>query len=127
MSWDIVLFNSRQRIHAVEEIDEALLEPVDFCSDLENYFHTIEADGNHRCIKGGNFEIEYIVDSESVSNKILSLYGEQGLFELVLLSKQKGWQVFDTGLGQMIDLDKPQVNGYAHFNNYVQQIMNNKK
>ena len=35
----------------------------------------------------------------------LSLYGENGLFELIELAKKYGWKIFDTGLGEMIDLD----------------------
>lgn len=127
MSWDIILFNSRQTIKAVEEIDDELLEPTDFSATLEIHFSNIEKDDNHRRIKGHNFEIEFFVDTENVSNKILNLDGEQGLFEIVLLARQKGWQIFDTGLGQMIDLDNPEQNGYDTFNEYVDQILNGKQ
>ncbi len=126
MSWDIVLFNSRQTIKVVEEIDEEFLEPTDFSTTLENHFSNIEKDDNLRRVKGDNFEIEFFVDTESVSNKILNLHGEHGLFEIVLLAKQNGWQIFDTGVGQMIDLDKPEQNGYATFNEYVNQILKDK-
>ena len=91
MSWDIVLFNSRQKINSVEEVDEEKLEPTDFCSILESHFDNIAMSDNHRCIKGNNFEIEYFQDDENVSNKILNLHGEQGLFEIVLLARRNSW------------------------------------
>lgn len=126
MSWDIVLFNSRQTIKLIEEIDEEQLEPTDFCSALENQFDKIEKNDNHRRIIGNDFEIEYFEDTENVSNKILNLYGEQGLFEIVILARQEGWQVFDTGLGEMLNLDNPAINGYDNFNKYLEQILNGK-
>lgn len=126
MSWDIVLFNSRQTIKLVEEIDEEQLEATDFCSALENQFDKIERNDNHRRIIGKDFEIEYFADTGNVSNKILNLYGEEGLFEIVMLARQKGWQVFDTGLGEMLNLDNPEINGYDNFNKYLEQILNGK-
>lgn len=98
MSWDIVLFNSRQTVEVVEEIDEEFLEPTDFSMTLENHFSNIEKDDNHRKVKADNFEIEFFVNTENLSNKILNLYREQGLFEIALLAKQNSWQIFDTGL-----------------------------
>jgi hypothetical protein len=124
MSWDLVLFNSGQTITSVEEVDEEQLEPTNFCSVLEGHFKNIEKDDNHRRIKGQDFEIEYFNDTENVSNKILNLYGEQGLFEIIKLSRQNGWQIFDTGLGEMINLENPEKNGYDNFKNYLTQILN---
>ena len=124
LSWDIVLFNSRQTITSVEEIDELLLEPTDFDSVFERQFENIVKDGNHRSIKEPEYEIEYFIHFENVSNIELSLYGEQGLFEIVLLAKQNDWQIYDSGLDEMIDLENPGDNGYDNFNNYVKQIIN---
>ena len=126
MSWDIVLFNSRQIINSVEEIDEEQLVPTDFCSVLESRFENIQRSDNYRRIKEDNYEIEYFTDTEDVSNKILNLFGEQGLFEIVLLARQNNWQIYDTGLGQMLDLKNPDINGYENFKNYVEQILNNR-
>ena len=123
MSWDIILFNSRQTIKSVEEIDENLLEPTDFCSVLESYFDNIDKDDNHRRIKGTDFEIEFFTDSEEVNNKILNLYGENGLFEIVILAQKNGWQIFDTGLEQMIELNNPKTNGYINFDKYLKQVL----
>src|SRR5262245_8436463 len=111
MSWDIVLFNSRQKINSIDELDEIQLEPTDFCSVFEKHFDTIVNDDNHRTIEGKDFTIQYFIDKENVSNKLLSLYGESGLYELVVLAKKYNWQIFDTGLGQMIDLENPTNNG----------------
>jgi prophage antirepressor-like protein len=123
MSWDVVLFNSRQNIKSIEDVEETMLEQTDFCSVLEKHFEEIIKDDNHREIKGNDFAIEYFTDDEKVSNKMLSLYGENGLYELVVLARKHNWQIFDTGLGQMIDLENPSNNGYANFQNYLKQIL----
>lgn len=122
MSWDIVLFNSRQKISCIEEVDDSQLEPTDFSSVFENHFEQIIKDDNHREIKGKDFTIDYFVDDEKVSNKMLSLHGEKGLYELVVLARKNNWQIFDTGLGQMIDLINPARNGFENFQSYLQQI-----
>lgn len=126
MSWDIVLFNSKQKITDVESLDETLLEATDFCSILESHFPQIIHSENHREIVGKDFSIEYFIDTEPVSNKVFSLYGENGLFELAVLAQKKGWQLFDTGINQMIDLDNPSNNGYAAFQDYLKFVLNKK-
>lgn len=123
MSWDIVLFKSRQKINSPEEVDDSQLEPTDFCSVLESHFEQIIKDDNHREIKGKDYSIDYFIDDEEVSNKMLSLYGESGLFELVVLARKHNWQIFDTGLGQIIDLENPSYNGYENFQSYLKQIL----
>jgi hypothetical protein len=111
MSWDIVLFNSRQKIAFVEEVDDTQLEPTDFCAEFESHFTEIIKDDDHREIKGKDFAIDYFVDEDKVSNKMVSLYSKNGLFELVELARKHNWQKFDTGNGQMIDLENPANNG----------------
>jgi hypothetical protein len=123
MSWDIVLFNSSKKIENLEEVDLAQLEPTDFCAVLESHFDEIVKDDDHREIKGKDFAINFFIDDELVSNKMLSLYGENGLFELVVLAKKHNWQIFDTGLGQMINLENPSINGYENFQNYLKHIL----
>ena len=123
MSWDIVLFNSGQNIESIEDLEETLLEPTDFCSVLENQFEEIIKDDNHREIKGNGFTIDYFLDDEKVSNKMLSLYGENGLYELIILAREHKWQIFDSGLGEMIDLENPSNNGHENFQNYIKQIL----
>lgn len=124
MSWDIVLFNSNQKITSIEELDERQLEPTDFCSVFESHFINIKKDDNHREIEGDGFAISYFADDEKVSNKIVSLYGENALYELVVIAKKYNWQIFDTGLEQMIDLDNPAKNGYENFQRYLQHVLN---
>lgn len=127
MNWDIVLFKSSQEIKIVEALDETQLEPTDFCAVLEKHFNRIIKDDHHREIKGADFTIDYFADDEKVTNKILSLYGENALYEIVLLARKHNWQIFDTGLGQMINLKKPSTNGYKNFQNYLKQILNNQQ
>jgi hypothetical protein len=123
MSWEIVLFNSRQKINSPEEVDETKLEPTDFCALFENHFEHIIRNDNHREIKGKDYVIDYFVDDEKVSNKMLSLYGENGLYELVVLARKYNWQIFNTGLVQMIDLANPSNNGYENFQSYLKQTL----
>lgn len=122
MSWDIVLFNSKETINSIEELDKDKLEPIDFTRILESSFIEIIKDDNHREIKGKDFSIDFFTDDELVSNKMVSLYGENGLFELIELAKQHDWQIFDTGLGSMINLLNPENNGYENHRNYVAHV-----
>lgn len=54
---------------------------------------------------------------------MVSIYCENGLFELVILAKKHGWRIFDTALGAMIDLDNPAVNGYENFRSYLKHVL----
>lgn len=127
MSWDIVLINSRQKIDHIENMDDNQLEPTDFCYAFESYFEQIIKDDNHREIKGKDYSIDYFTDDQKVSNKMISLYGENGLFEIVLLARKHNWQIFDTGLGQMVDIENPNMNGYQNFQKYLQQILKGQR
>lgn len=123
MSWDIVLFNTSDKIEDLEQFDADKLEPTDFNTIFEKHFTKINKNEDHREIVGKDFSIDYFVDDEHVTNKMLSLYGENGLYEIVYLAKKIGWQIFDTGNGQMIDLEDPSKNGYADFQNYLKQVL----
>jgi hypothetical protein len=126
MSWDIVLFNSSEKITAPEDLDDTKLIPIDFCSILENHFEGIIKDEDHREIRGKDFSICYFSDNEYASNILLNLYGESALYQLMDLSIKNNWQIFDTGLGEMIDLNNPSKNGYKNFQAYLNQILNDK-
>jgi len=65
------------------------------------------------------------VDTQLVSNTLFNLYGETSLFELIRVAKIYGWQIFDTGVGEMIDLEKPEKNGYDNFQSYLQDVLSN--
>ena len=126
MSWDIVLFNSRQKINTVEELDENQLEPTDFDGILESSFDQIKKDDNHREIIGTDFTIDFIVHNEPVSNTMLSLYGENELYELIELAKKHNWQIYDSGIDGMVDFENPEKNGFENHRKYVQQILKRK-
>ena len=125
MSWDIVIFSSKQKINAVEEVDEELLVAIDFNIILEKHFTNIIASENHREIKGEGYAINYFLDTEPVSNKVFSLYGEAALFELIRIAKIYNWQIFDMGNEQMLDLEHPEKNGYSNFQSYMQHVLKN--
>jgi len=40
-----------------------------------------------------------------------------------VLAKKYNWQIFDTGLGQMINLENPDINGYSNFQNYLKDVL----
>ncbi len=126
MSWDIVLFNSKQKIESVSELDENQLEPTDFDTILEQSFDQINKDDNHREIIGTDFTIDFFVHNKPVSNTMLNLYGENGLFELIELAKKHNWQIYDSGIGEMIDLENPEKNGFENHRKYVEHIFNRK-
>jgi hypothetical protein len=126
MSWDIVLFNSRQKIESVAELDENQLEPIDFTGILENSFDRIKKEDNHREIVGTDFTIDFYAHNELVSNTMLSLYGENGLYALIELAKKHNWQIYDSGIGEMIDLENLEKNGFDNHRKYVEQILKNK-
>ena len=125
MSWDIVLFNSKQKIKSVAELDENQLEPTDFSGILESSFEQIHSDENHRKIIGTNYTISYFSDSEHSSNFMISINGENGLYELIELAKKHNWQIFDSGMDSMIDLENPEKNGFKNHKKYVSQILKN--
>ncbi|MGJ8715162.1 MAG: hypothetical protein ACSHXG_08670 [Maribacter stanieri] len=122
MSWDIVLFNSKQKINSVTELDETQLEPTDFSGILETSFDRLNKNENHREIVGTNFTIDFFSDNEYSSNFMLSLYGENGIYALIELAKKYKWQIYDSGIDEMIDLENPEKNGFKNHKEYVEQI-----
>ena len=123
MSWDIVLFNSKQKIESVADLDENKLEPTDFSGVLESSFEQIKTKDHHREIIGTDFTIDFFADSEPSSNFMLSLYGENGLYALIELAKKHHWQLYDSGIDEMIDLDNPENNGFKNHRKYVEQVL----
>ncbi|HEA23079.1 MAG TPA: hypothetical protein ENH87_19490 [Pricia antarctica] len=126
MSWDIVLFNSKLKIKSVAELDETQLEPTDFSGILENSFDRIKKDENHREIIGTDFTTDFFADNENSSNFMLSLYGENAIYALIELSKKYNWQIYDSGIDGMVDLENPEKNGFNNHRKYVEQILKNK-
>lgn len=124
MSWDIVFFNSKEKINSVVELDENQLEPTDFSGILESSFDHIKKDENHRQIIGTDFTIDYFADNVPSSNFMLQLYGENALFELIELAKKHKWQIYDSGIDKMIDLENPEKDGFENHRKYVEQILN---
>ena len=122
MSWDIVLFNSKQKINSVTELDENQLEPTDFSGILETSFDRINKNEKHREIVGTEFTIDFFFDSEYSSNFMLSLYGENGIYALIELAKKYKWQIYDSGIDEMIDLENPEKNGFKNHKEYVEKI-----
>ena len=126
MSWDIVLFNSKQNIKSVAELDETQLESTDFTGILETSFNLVYKNENHREIVETDFMIDFYADSEHSGNFMISLYGENGIYALIELAKKYNWQIYDSGIDQMVDLEHPEKNGFRNHKKYVNQILNKK-
>jgi hypothetical protein len=56
---------------------------------------------------------------------MVNLYGENAIYAIAHLARTIGWQVFDTGLGEMLDLDDLSKNGYDNFQNYLRHVLGN--
>ncbi|TRX15893.1 hypothetical protein [Flavobacterium franklandianum] len=123
MSWEIVLFNSVQNLVSLENLNEDLLKPIDFDKVLKSKFVNIKKSENHNEIIGKDFSVEFFNDEELVSNKMLSIYGENGLFELIRIAKEENWQIYDSGIEKMLNLEKPEENGYGNFRQYLKNIL----
>lgn len=122
MSWDIVVFSTDQKISSVEGIDESFFRPTNFDTALHKHFSGIVHSGNHREISGIDFMIDYFARDELTGNIIFNLYGENALYALIQVAKVENWQIFDTGNGEMIDLENPEKNGYKAFQQYLQHV-----
>ena len=123
MSWEIVLFSSEQNLVSLENLNEDLLKPIDFDKVLKLKFINIKKSENHNEIIGKDFSVEFFSDKELVSNKMLSVYGENGLFELIRIAKEENWQIYDSGIDKMLNLEKPEENGYGNFRQYLKNIL----
>jgi Ca2+-binding EF-hand superfamily protein len=126
MSWEIVLFSSEQNLVSLENLNEDLLKPIDFDKVLKSKFINIKKSENHNEIIGKDFSVEFFSDEELVSNKMLSVYGENGLFELIRIAKEENWQIYDSGIDKMLNLEKPEENGYGNFRQYLKNILSTK-
>jgi len=126
MSWDIVLFSSEQNLVSLENLNEDLLKPIDFDKVLKSKFKNIKKTENHNEVIGKDFSIDFFDDEELVSNKMLSLYGENGLFEIIKIAKEENWQIYDSGIDKMLNLEKLEENGYLNFKSYLNSIIKNE-
>ena len=115
MSWDVVLFSSSEKIKSIETLNPKALKPDDFCKKLKVYFPAIEEEDQFRLISIGESTIEYTFSAAPVNNMMFNLYGEPALTALAAFAKKNGYQVFDTALNAMLDLNKPEVNGYKNY------------
>jgi hypothetical protein len=125
MSWDIVLFNSRQKIADPADVDETQLVPVDFGAVFKSNFENIRQSEGYCSIEEDGFSIEYSDYGEPESVMLLHLYGEKAIYSLIDLAIKNNWQIFDTGHGEMIDLQNPAQNGYGNFQAYLNHVLKN--
>ncbi len=124
MSWDVMIFNSTEKIDSLEDINEDKLEDFDFCAVFRKHFKNIKEENNLIEIKDNDYSISCFTDDKPVNHKLISIIGERGLYEVVELCKRYKLQIFDTELGEMIDLNNPERNGYKNFKDFVQHIIN---
>ena len=118
-----MVFSSSQKITEIEDADDSFFVPISFDEYFKKQFPNIVSTDDHRRVSGDGFSFEYFVSSDLEGHTILSLDAESALFEIVHAAKQNGWQLFDTGNGQMIDLDSPEENGYIGFRSYLDTVI----
>jgi len=106
-------------------LDEDQLKKMVFNAGLEHSSTEIKKEGDYREIEGVGFSVDYYL-SEPSSNLLLSLDGETAIHVLIELAKEQGWQIYDSAIDSMIDLENPRNNGYSHHQKYVQQILKNE-
>lgn len=132
MSWDVVVFNLKRKVDTVEEIDESVLVDIGTYADFEailkrrfpmltNKEGWLRADLDTCSLETSLGEL-----NETFSNTTFHLHGEHAVYELIELCKAHGWQAFDTALGQMLDLEHPETNGYTEHRRNVDHIMNER-
>ena len=129
MSWDVVIFNLSRKIDKAEDIDENVLVNIGTGADFKNIivkeFPYATFEDNWCKIETDSFSLETSLcdPNEELSNTIFHLYGENAIYALVNLCKKQNWQAFDTSLGTMLNLDKPEENGYSKFQEYLTQVL----
>lgn len=132
MSWDVMIFNLKRKVDSVDEIDESVLVDIgtkaDFKKIMTNNYQDIIWDKDWGKIERKDFSIEFSLgdSDEPFGNTVFHLYGENAIYEIVELCKKYKWQLFDTGLEQMVDLDNPKNNGYKKHQAYIRQILNGR-
>ena len=107
--YDLILFNSKQKIQNVTHLDEDLFIFTDFSGILESSFKEIKKNNNHRKIIGNDFTINFFRDHRPSSNFILKIYGKAGVAELIELAKIYNWQIYNLTTNQMIHFNKNQT------------------
>ena len=131
MSWDVVVFNLNKRVESVDDIKEDVLmdigTPTEFKKILQEHFGSVVWEDTRGKIETPEYALELSIsdDNETFSNTIFHLYGEKAIYALIDLCNENHWQAFDTGLGQMLDLDHPEKNGYKNFQEYLAFILKN--
>lgn len=123
MSWDIILFNSKQKFETVEEIEDELLSETNFDKVLLEKLSPTKIEDENVDVENKNYALNFFLDNELVTNKMVTLYNENALYELVRISKEMSWQIFDTSSGEMINLENPEKNGYESFQKYLKSIL----
>jgi hypothetical protein len=128
MSWDIFIFNLNRKVSSVEEIDESTMLPF---SDwdairviLSAYFKDIIWENIWGSITRSDFSIAFSSGDpeEKPTSILMSIYGVNSIYEVIELCRQQNWQIYDTSLGDMIDIENPQRNGYENFQAYLTQV-----
>jgi len=130
MSWDVMIFNLNRKVESVDEIDDSVLVDIgtmtDFKKLMTDNFPDVTWNNDSGKIERKDFSIEFSLgdSDEPFSNTVFHLYGENAIYAVIELCRKMNWQLFDTGLEQMLDLDNPETNGYKNHQAYVRQILN---
>ncbi|KFF02811.1 hypothetical protein [Chryseobacterium luteum] len=128
MSWDVLVFKLNREIKSGSEIDETTIDDIgseaSVLEKLHSHFPDLklfdygEVIENMGKIERENFSIEFFILKSTETQNFLSfnLYGKESIYPIVELCKRNGWCVFDTTLGEILNLEEPEKNGYEQFN-----------
>lgn len=87
MSWDVVLFNSIEKITDIESLDDSKLIPFNFEQAFENYFTEIKKANDAWQVNRNGFTIVHYPSNEAVTNCLINLYGENAIYAIAHLAQ----------------------------------------
>ncbi len=134
MSWEVLVFKLNREINSGSEIDETTIDDIGSVASVLEKLHSHFPDlelfdygkiiENMGKIKRENFLIEFFISKSTETNNFLSfhLYGKQSIYPIVELCTRNGWCIFDTTLGEILNLEEPEKNGYEQFNKIRNEI-----
>ena len=103
----IIVFNCKQDVETYEEIAQLELKPIDgFEEIIQNRFKEyVKKNGEHLSVIGPNYKMYFGTGINSSPGKDVDIYGEQGLYEMSSLAKERNWTIYDKGLKDFINFD----------------------
>lgn len=127
MSWDILIFNSKEQID-LETVNLPNFKSRQECIDkIKNSFLEIDfTDTSFGQLENQLAIIEFNLGSEDEMSSNFMLHvrgGENPTGEIARMCKENEWQAFDISEGNYIDTDAPQSDSFERWNNYKDYVI----